>query len=66
MYDQIKKSHFIYVLTIQIDTKSQNRWYQFNNIKFSCFVSYVKWSLKDAARLLDTLEYAQKCLRWSM
>ena len=66
MYDQIKKSHFIYVLSIQIDTKSQNGWYQFNNIKFSFFVSYVKWGLKDAALLLDTLEYAQKCLRWSM
>ena len=55
---QIKRSHSIHMLSIQIDTKSIKLviHHQFNNIKFSLFASHVKRShcvrLIDAVRLL--------------
>ena len=48
-------SHSIYMLSIQIDTKS----HEFNNIKLSFFANRKKqsFSLICVVRLLDTLEH---------
>ena len=51
MSGQIKLSHSINILSIQIDTKFNS------NIKLSFFASHVKQSLKAAVQLLGTLEY---------
>ena len=44
MASGIKMSHSIYMLSIQNDTKSLKLILEFNNIKFSCFESYIKES----------------------
>ena len=53
---QIKRSHSIHMLSIQIDTKSLELiiCHHFNNFKLSLFASHMKLSLIDAVRLLDT------------
>ena len=51
MSGQIKLSHSINILSIQIDTKFNS------NIKLSFFASHVKQGLKAAVQLLGTLEY---------
>ena len=44
MYGQIKGSHSIHMLSIQIETKSLKLviYHQFNNIKLSFFASHMK------------------------
>ena len=46
MYVEIKRSHSIHMLSIQIDTKSLELviYHQFNNIKLSLFASQMKSS----------------------
>ena len=47
IYGQIKRSHSIYMLSIQIDTKSLLKLvihHQFNSFKWTLFASLMKWS----------------------